>query len=210
MKTDAGSELNSQDVHLWFADLDRRDGDSRTFLRTVLGRYIGKDPSSIRFRYGSHGKPDLDEPHRTDLRFNLSHSGGRAIVGLTRSGRIGVDIEWIDRSTSDLDRIARRFFSANEYATIRATPDSQKRDAFFTIWTLKEALLKARGDGLSTPLNQFEVAFGPGETARLVRTDWDPGDATRWSLSHITPDEGYIAAIAVEGRCGAITSFRDE
>lgn len=200
--------MTSRDVHLWLADINRRDGDAQALLRAVLGRYLGRDPSTIRFRYGPKGKPELEGP--PGLWFNLSHSGGRVMIGLTCAGRIGVDIERIDRSTSDLNRLARRFFCTGEYEAIRATPESQKRAAFFTCWTLKEAFLKARGDGLTLPLNQFEIAFGPDTPARLLRTEWDANEQARWSLSSVTPEEGYIAAVAVEGRWSAISIHRAE
>ena len=72
-------------------------------------------------------------------------------------------------------------------------------EAFFACWTRKEAYLKARGDGLSLPLDQFDVSLMPGEPAVLLSTKWDPQEASRWSLQELRPDLGYAAALAVEG-----------
>src|SRR5205814_8583301 len=95
--------------------------------------------------------------------------------------------------------IARRFFSEQEASALAALPVPLQRDAFFACWTRKEAYIKARGEGFSLPLDRFDVAFLPGEAARLIHTRPDPAEAARWDLRNVDVAEGYKAALAVEG-----------
>jgi 4'-phosphopantetheinyl transferase len=97
------------------------------------------------------------------------------------------------------ESIAERFFSAREVATLRALPAEVQPQAFFNCWTRKEAFIKARGEGLSFPLDRFEVSLDPKEPAALVSVSDDPREASRWSLQALPVEEGYAAALAVEG-----------
>jgi 4'-phosphopantetheinyl transferase len=139
---------------------------ARGFLRTMLGRYLGGE---VHFVYGSHGKPALD---RAGPCFNLSHTGGLVILGLTLESEIGVDVERI-RSIENRDAIAERYFSASEYGQVLSD------EVFFQCWTRKEAYIKAVGGGLSIPL-------------RSIKTDG-------WSVIDLRPRDGYVGAVAVEG-----------
>jgi 4'-phosphopantetheinyl transferase len=173
---------------------------ARGVLRAVLGRYLGVEPSQLRFCYGPHGKPELAErvgaerPH-----FNVSHSHGLALYAVTRDREIGVDLEYIRPDLAN-EAIAGRFFATGEVTTLRGLPASMKPEGFFNCWTRKEAYIKARGDGLALPLDQFEVSLVPGEPATLLRTAYDPQEAGRWSLQALDPGPGYVAALAVEGQ----------
>jgi 4'-phosphopantetheinyl transferase len=80
---------------------------------------------------------------------------------------------------------------------LRMLPTEAQRQAFFCCWTRKEAYIKARGEGLSLPLDQFDVS---GEPAAILGTHQDPSEASRWSLQELTPAPGYAAALAVEGQ----------
>jgi 4'-phosphopantetheinyl transferase len=112
---------------------------------------------------------------------------------------VGIDLERI-RSDLAVAEIAERFFSRREVAMLRALPTEEQREAFFRTWTRKEAYLKARGEGLSVPLDQFDVSLVPGEPAAVRDTQPDVSEASRWSLQELTPAPGYVAALAVEGQ----------
>jgi 4'-phosphopantetheinyl transferase len=105
----------------------------------------------------------------------------------------------------DADDIAARFFSAAENAVYRELPADQKPLAFHLCWTRKEAYVKALGDGLAQPLDQFDVSLTPGRPARLLRVASDPDEAARWSLISMTPLPGFAAAVAVQGHGLSVT-----
>ncbi len=221
--------LSSDDVHVWCAFLDQpaaslqrlaqtlsaderaraerfhfeRDRKhftaGRGVLRTILGHYLGIEAERLQFCYGPRGKPALLATYGGGmLCFNLSHSHGLALYAVARGREVGVDIEYVHPLT-DADQIAERFFSARENAIFRTLAPEQKIEAFFNCWTRKEAYIKATGDGLSRPLDQFDVSLVPGEPARLLCVEGDAAETVRWSLRAMTPAPGYAAAIIVEG-----------
>jgi 4'-phosphopantetheinyl transferase len=218
--------MTGDDIHVWFAPLDgcpdrsellspdeRERADrfamphvrdrfvaARGFLRSTLAECLRCDPASLCFGYGHHGKPFLID---TDLRFNLSHSGGWAALAAAPGREVGIDIEQIrpDRAIEDL---ARRFFSAREWAALRALPDAERCDAFFRCWTRKEAFIKLIGDGLSFPLDEFEVTLRPNEPPALLSVRGDKNAAARWAMHEIAAPSGFAAAIVVEGSRGNV------
>ena len=169
-------------------------------LRSILGSYLNAAPESLKFIAGSHGKPDLEpQSNPLGLTFNLSHSGDRGMVGVALQDQLGVDIEQIRADFAGCE-IAERFFSPREVVALRAVPSDLQVDAFFECWTRKEAFIKACGQGLSFGLDNFDVAFGPGEVPALLHVKPDPREASRWKLYNIAPaPEGYKAALVVEG-----------
>ena len=171
----------------------------RGFLRALLGRYTGRAPAQLRFVYNAFGKPDLaTNPGASPLRFNLAHSHGLALCAVTRTRQIGVDVERI-RPDFATEEIARKFFSPNEAAKLLALPAELRSAVFFDCWTRKEAFIKARGLGMSLPLDQFEVAFAPGETPALIHAQDDPQAPSRWTMRPLAPGAGYAGAVLVEG-----------
>lgn len=180
----------------------------RGVLRTILALYLGTEPSRLQFCYGPHGKPYLaDRLGDATLRFNLAHSHELALYAFTRGREIGVDLEYI-RYMPGVEQIAARFFSTRENAVLHALPTSQKQEAFFNCWTLKEAYIKAIGNGLAQPLDKFDVSLAPGEPARLLSVEGAPEEASRWSLKALTPAPGYVAALAVEGHDWRLTYWQ--
>lgn len=173
--------------------------NARGMLRDILGRYLGMRPESLRFDYTYYGKPSLKTEFGGEyLRFNLSHAEGVALYGVTASREIGIDIEWIRPGVCE-EGIAERFFSAEEVKVLRALPKEVQEVAFFNCWTRKEAYIKAKGEGLSMPLDRFVVTLAPGERAQLISTVGDAEEASRWRLVELFPGPGFVGAIAVEG-----------
>lgn len=167
-------------------------------LRQILGRYTGADPRKITFSHGSKGKPELKSPVDT-IRFNLSHSGNLALLAVTRDAALGVDVEFVKPDFGGQE-IAERFFSRHEVNTLLALPVEERAHAFFSCWTRKEAYIKAVGEGLSLPLDSFDVAFGPGVFPALLRVDASAAELSRWRLYDIPVPPEYRAALMVEGK----------
>ena len=221
--------LGCDEVHVWRASLDQTPSQIQSFLHTlaadeqaraerfyferdrehfivgrgvlraILGGYLDRVPKCLSFCYGSHGKPALAGDSDGDaIRFNVSHSHGVALYAVTRGREVGVDLERV-RVNLAVAEIAERFFSRREIAMLRTLPIEVQRLAFFRCWTRKEAYIKVRGEGLSLPLDQFNVSQAPGEPAKVFGTPQDPSATSRWSLQELTPAPGYVAALAVEG-----------
>jgi 4'-phosphopantetheinyl transferase len=193
-------------------EIDRRRFTvARGCLRVLMGRYLKADPAKLSIVYGEYGKPTLQDsvPGTPDLRFNLAHSGGLALYAFTYLGEIGVDVELI-RSEVIADDLARRFFSAAEVRCLRQLPKELLSRAFFNGWTRKEALIKAKGKGLSLPLDEFDVTLAPGEPPAVLRTGWDENEAKRWSLRELDAGPGHAAAIALESHNWQLRQWRFE
>lgn len=133
---------------------------AHALLRVLLSRRAHVAPGDWRFASAPLGKPYLVSPPR-DLAFNLSHTRGMAAVAVAEARDIGVDVEALAQ-TRDVLRVAERFFAPGEAAAIRAATGVEARnDLFFSIWTLKEAVVKAEGRGLSRGLDSFVVSLSP-------------------------------------------------
>ncbi|HVI08656.1 MAG TPA: 4'-phosphopantetheinyl transferase superfamily protein [Candidatus Binatia bacterium] len=190
-------------------DRDRqRYAAGRAWLRNILAAYTGRDPAELKFSYSRKEKPSLNQPENNPVMFNVSHSGSVALLGFTRRREIGVDIEEI-RANSDLDAIARRFFSGCEQQDFFPLPAEKRVPAFFRIWTRKEAYIKATGDGLSLPLSQFDVSLDPGSSDALISTRPESTEAGRWRLMEIGAGTGYAAALCVRGRDWKLRSWTE-
>jgi 4'-phosphopantetheinyl transferase len=172
---------------------------TRATLRILLASYLEKSPERFAFAYSAQGKPSLAN-EATDLRFNVSHTvsqnEGLAALAFARKREIGVDVEKI-RPDCDPEKLAERFFSASERAYITSLSGQALDEAFFRCWTRKEAFIKAKGGGLSIPLDQFDVSIAAGEPATLLATRPDPTEARRWQLHNLPVKSGYAAALAV-------------
>jgi 4'-phosphopantetheinyl transferase len=171
---------------------------ARGCLRTLISRYLKISPTEIQFSYGAHGKPQLaaSKGEVPSFHFNVAHSGNLALYAFTRVGDIGIDLERI-RPEFTGDDVAQRFFSSTEVARLRELSEELRHVAFFNCWTRKEAFIKAKGLGLSLPLNQFDVTLCPFEAAKLLRTRWDENEAAKWSIKAIEVGPDYAAAVAV-------------
>ena len=167
---------------------------ARAGLRKLLGRCLARNPGELEFAYADQGKPYLDG---SQLFFNLSHSGDVAVYAITQGRNVGVDVEYVGRKVAR-DQVTRRFYATEEAAVIEAAAEVDRDRVFFSIWTLKEAFLKARGHGLSVSLDSFAVR--PGCEASLLRLDSDPDATAEWKLVSVEIDDDYVAAVCGEGQ----------
>lgn len=167
---------------------------TRGTLRRLLAEYLGSTPQEVRFRYTERGKPILEG--ESSLCFNVSHTEGVAMMAFVRRRAIGADVEHLGRVT-DAARLAERFFSERERQALRQVSPENLQAAFLRCWTRKEAYIKAKGEGLSMPLHQFDVSIIAGDRDALLATRPDPAEAARWTICDVPIGSGYAAAVAV-------------
>src|ERR1700722_1713240 len=171
----------------------------RGLLRAILSRYVGRSPAELAFNYGPNGKPALAlKEGKSPLLFNLAHAEDLLLLAVSRVSEVGIDVEQI-RAFGDADSIAASHFSHREAVGLRNLPAAQRLKAFYALWTRKEALLKATGDGIGQSLSQVEVSFSEGEPARLLELHGSSEAAQAWTLRELLPAPGFLGALAVPG-----------
>lgn len=127
-------------------------------LRLLLGRHAGVDPAALDFARGARGRPKIVAPgSATHLDFNLTDAPGVMALAVAADGRVGVDIERIDR-TVDARAVAERFFHPDERRALAALPEAARRDRFLDLWTAKEAWLKYDGRGIGELLGRLDFS----------------------------------------------------
>jgi len=164
-----------------FPEHRRRFVQAHAALRQILHRYTAILPGELRFAAGSNGKPYLSHPAAGALSFNLSHSGDLAVAAVGEVPEVGVDIECI-RPIPDWEEIARRSFHPMESEWVLSLPAERRTDAFFQVWTKKEAYIKAAGHGLSQPLDSFQVV--------------EPAGQKKYVIAGLELPAGYAGAVA--------------
>jgi 4'-phosphopantetheinyl transferase len=181
---------------------------ARSTLRQILGRYTGKDPRRLVFGLGPYGKPFLTgKTNAPDMEFNVTHSGDLALMAFSLDRRVGIDVEQI-RVVADAETIAKRYFSPGEHASLLALDAGKRQRCFLNCWTRKEAFIKAIGEGLTFPLDSFQVSLDDQKPAQLLWLKGVPDPAQQWLLHAFEPEEGYVAALACEGTPKGIDGYR--
>lgn len=167
---------------------------AHALLRHTLSRHSDVAPEAWRFRRASHGRPEIANPG-SRLRFSLSHTPGLAACAVVLDRDIGVDVE--DLSRPGAADIAERFFSPREADAVRKAPIDERGIRFLEYWTLKEAYVKARGLGLSLPLNRFSVYNTTGNTWAICFEPPSNDDPARWWLRSFRIRDTHQAALAI-------------
>jgi 4'-phosphopantetheinyl transferase len=178
------------------AELQARYVVAHAALREILARYLSLPAPLLALARNTYGKPYLTE--QPWLRFNLSHAGDLALVGVCARREIGIDLEQV-RADLDVDALARHAFAPAEVAALTRLPPEQRTAAFYAAWTRKEAYVKARGLGLSLPLDSFAVSLSPGEQPALLWCAADPTAPARWAFRTLPLPPGYAGTLVVEG-----------
>ncbi len=173
--------------------------------RPVLALYAGVPLAELRLAVDTHGKPRLAAP--SSPRFNLSHCGDVVLLAIGRGVELGVDVEVLRPRPRAL-QLAQRYFTADEAAALAALPEDVRQQAFYRLWTAKEAVLKALGRGLAFGLNRVGFRL---ETAGTVVSPQDfahdAAPASAWMLHALAPAPGYLGALAWRGGPRTIRRF---
>jgi len=177
------------------------DGDrfalAHVLLRLTLSRHADIDPADWRFETNDFDKPEIAPTIAAPpLRFNLTHTTGLIAVAVTLARDIGIDAESTKppRAVDPLT-LAERFFSIEEIAYIHGHAGAEQKAAFFKLWTLKESYIKARGQGLSIPLDSFSMPLDPA-TSRGIDCTGMPDQNHNWRFWQEWPTEDHAVALA--------------
>lgn len=216
--------LSSDEVHIWLARLDRgkardllkflseeeraragrfrfeRDKNqfiaARGILRLILGKYLKTNPRNLQFEYSEYGKPSI-AGNQLEIKFNLSHSENLAIYAFTRKRKIGIDLERV-KTDFVTDETIEFCLTPQEIAHIKMLSEARRIEFFFDCWTLKEAYLKASGDGFSISPNRLETSMLSGPAPNFLNS-FHESKHTKFSVQKILSIPNYKAALAFEG-----------
>ncbi len=220
--------LDDNEVHIWLTDISQVSADllpsyrqlmsgqeierngryrfehsriadavTRALARTVLSRYADINPPDWAFCHGEHGKPEISN-ESIQLRFNLSHTSKWVACAVSRQRAIGLDIEFIERKNSILE-IADRYFSKPELKELFSLPEDQQEDRFFDYWTLKEAYMKADGQGISLGLGNFSFNLTDAEAISVSFSEKIQQDPQSWCFRLMHPASDHRMALAFYG-----------
>jgi 4'-phosphopantetheinyl transferase len=192
----------AQQQRFYFADDRLRYLVTRAMVRTVLSRYASVAPADWTFTQNDYGRPLIGGGAAPGLCFNISHTRGLIALAVARGREVGVDVENVALRQPSIE-IADHFFSAPEVAALGALPESMRQQRFFEYWTFKEAYIKARGMGLSLPLDRFSFDFPAARAVRLSVDDALGDDAGRWHFWQCRPTPDYLLALCGERLDGA-------
>lgn len=215
-------------VHVWRFDLDQeappsnlaadeharaarfhfeRDADrwraGRSLLRQMLGDYLHADPEALSFETGPFGKPFLPD---SLLRFSVSHSGALLLLAFSWDQEVGVDVERL-RDDFVPEELAAQVCSPREQAALREVPAGSRHAAFLSLWTAKEAYVKALGSGLSFPLPQLTLSPISGTDRYAVLGGTRTGAQAGISVCRLPAMPGCAASLAAEGAVTDISGF---
>jgi 4'-phosphopantetheinyl transferase len=179
---------------------------TRALVRTTLSRYADVPAQTWQFETNAYGRPHISQPKvSSNLQFNLSNTAGLVVCAVSIDCEIGIDVENITR-TVDTDELAPSVFAPAEVADFRGARLEDRRDRFFSYWTLKESYIKARGMGLSLPLDAFWFELG-GISPLLYVTDRCPDIPGRWRFYQQAPTDEHMMAVAVAAPPGVESSI---
>jgi 4'-phosphopantetheinyl transferase len=192
------SEEEKARYHRFHFEKDRiQFAAAHALVRLSLSRHCAIDPAEWRFGTNAWGKPSILNPEaRGRIGFNLSHTRDLVACAIGSTEALGLDVEWLDRSNA-LGDIARHSFAPAEIAYFEGTHPDRQRDLFFRFWTLKEAYIKARGQGLSIPLASFSFHLEEDERPAIRFAPGHEGEPCEWSFFEYQPTPSHRLAVAV-------------
>lgn len=171
---------------------------AHVFLRQVLSSYATVTAKDWLFAYNNYGKPGIVNPGYQWLHFNLSHSQGMVACAVVRNRAVGVDVEH-RRALCDLPQLCRSALSPMEAdAVLSALHPEARQHRFFSYWTLKEAYIKARGKGLSLPLQHFSLVKITDHGWQLDFAPDFEEDGRHWQINTCPLHSPYYLAYCVQ------------
>lgn len=183
-RAELGRLVFARDRQLWRA--------AHVLLRQALAAVTGRPPGEWRFARAAQGKPML-APGLQGPAFNLTHTPGLVACALCGSGAVGIDAEH-DRDGRAPLEIAGSVFTAAERALLERQADPQRAASFFGFWTLKEAVVKATGQGLALDPAGLRASLDPPAV-----TGQPGGD---WGFARLQPTPRHHLAVALRGAPG--------
>lgn len=179
---------------------------AHALVRTMLSRFSGTAPEKLRFVKNRYGRPEIEAAEASPpIRFNLTHTDGLIACAVALNHDVGVDVEDMERKAIT-PGLAERFFSGPEVEDLSHLPKPEKQNRFFDYWTLKESYIKARGMGLSIPLEQFSFHLKDNKPLRISFDPRIEDDPDRWRFWLMRPTRRHKAALSV--RSGGRTAYR--
>ncbi len=190
--------LDAQDreraARFHFADDRARYVLGRGLARNILGRYLARTPETIELAATERGQ--LYFPDDETMRFSITHARDLVAVALTTRARVGIDIEYTERKLN-LEGVAERILSAEDFREFEALPEQEKVAAFFRIWTRKEAYLKATGEGITNALKEISVSMHAEEIGTIADAR-DAAGAKKWRMHALTLPTNYMGCVACD------------
>lgn len=195
------NEEKARTARFLFPKDQQRSFATRVLVRLLLSSYTSLAPESWEFQNNPYGRPEISEVchyNGSPLFFNLAHSKRCIGIAFSRIREVGLDIEWMRDSVQAIE-VAEKMFSQSEYRNLCQVPQEELLNSFYRYWTLKEAYIKARGMGLSLPLDQFSFSINSSQ----VLISFDPQmneEPSRWSFQLFSPFPGYQGAWGIRKR----------
>jgi 4'-phosphopantetheinyl transferase len=188
-----------QEPRFYFTRDRRRYLVTRALVRTVLSKYAPIAPADWAFTTNPYGRPEIANSAATDARlfFNISHTHSLIVLGVTKGRALGVDVENVVARKVSID-IADRYFSPTEVRELATVPSDRQQDRFFEYWTFKESYIKARGMGLSIPLDRFSFQFPHDHTVKISIHPELADSAALWQFWQFRPSSEYLLAVCAQ------------
>ena len=192
-------EERAQEPRFYFERDRRRYLVTRALARSVLSRYLAIDSRRCTFETNAYGRPSLGnaEAATLGLSFNISHTHSLIVLAVTCGRELGVDVENVVARAAALD-VADRYFAPLEVAVLNAAPKEEQHFRFFEYWTFKESYIKARGMGLSLPLDKFGFQYPDDQSVEIAIDTELADDAGRWQFWQFHPTDQYLVALCAE------------
>lgn len=198
-------EERSRELGFYFPDDQQCYLVTRALVRTVLSKYLAVAPADWRFTKNEYGRPEIAS-HECDLCFNISHTRGLIAFAIAQRRAVGIDTENM-RARPVPFEIAHRFLAPAELAELETLPPERRQDRFFEYWTFKESYIKARGMGLSIPLDEFSFHYAHERAVRIAIEPQLNDEANRWAFWQFRPTADHLLAVCAESRSDCLPSL---